>query len=151
MRRKSIVTLLKNKKRYLLFLVLTSFVVTFIIIRIVTHLQLLGVIPNQDGPLHIHHMVVGIIILLIAGFIAVGFDREDKHKPLLAVLYGIGAALTIDEFALWLFLKDVYWQEEGRNSIIAVIIVLTLIVIGIIINEVTEGDLKPKMTRRKSS
>ena len=56
----------------------------------------------------------------------------------MSILFGIGAALTIDEFALWLYLKDVYWTRQGRDSIDAVIIVATLLLIGFAISEFRE-------------
>jgi hypothetical protein len=48
----------------------------------------------------------------------------------MAILYGLGAALTLDEFALWLNLRDVYWAKEGRSSIDAVILFGSLLAIG---------------------
>ena len=74
------------------------------------------------GGTHIHHLVVGILLLLIFGWLGIAIDPESPWREICAVLFGIGAGLTLDEFALWLNLKDVYWEKEGRRSIDAVII-----------------------------
>jgi hypothetical protein len=49
----------------------------------------------------------------------------------MALLYGVGAALTLDEFALWLNLRDVYWEREGRESIRAVFLFGSLLSMGL--------------------
>jgi hypothetical protein len=76
----------------------------------------------QVGGTHIHHLVWGILLLLIVGYIGVTVAPGSPWHEVLAVLFGIGTGLTLDEFALWLNLKDVYWSEEGRRSIDAVIV-----------------------------
>jgi len=77
------------------------------------------------GDLHIHHLVWGIVLMMVAGFISLNPIDSPWHE-IVAVLFGIGAGLTLDEFALWLRLQDVYWAEEGRQSIDAVIVAATL-------------------------
>jgi lysyl-tRNA synthetase class 2 len=74
------------------------------------------------GGLHIHHLVFGIVLLLVSGFLGFAFQPGSPWLEILAGLFGIGAGLTLDEFALWLYLEDVYWSEEGRRSVDAVII-----------------------------
>ena len=76
------------------------------------------------GDLHIHHLVWGIVLMLVAGFISLT-PIDSPWREIVAVLFGIGAGLTLDEFALWLRLRDVYWAEEGRQSVDAVIIAAT--------------------------
>jgi hypothetical protein len=71
-------------------------------------------------------MVVGIVLALLAGFLDFALDPRGPWLEILAIVFGIGAALTLDEFALWLYLKDVYWANEGRNSIDAVIFAVLL-------------------------
>ena len=73
------------------------------------------------GGLHIHHLVFGIVLMLAAGFLSIGLQPDSPWLEILAALFGIGAGLTLDEFALWLYLEDVYWSEEGRRSVDAVI------------------------------
>jgi hypothetical protein len=82
----------------------------------------------EHGGRHIHHLVFGIIILLAVGYgwlADIGTGEDDTSlllSRLMAILYGVGAALTLDEFALWLNLEDVYWSPQGRSSIDAVIL-----------------------------
>jgi hypothetical protein len=78
------------------------------------------------GGTHIHHLVWGILLLLIFGWIGVAVVPDSPWGEISAVMFGIGAGLTLDEFALWLNLKDVYWEKEGRRSIDAVVIALAL-------------------------
>jgi len=87
----------------------------------------------KSGDLHIHHLVWGIILLLLCGFLGFGTEHVSPWTQILAVLFGIGAGFTLDEFALWLRLEDVYWAEQGRDSVQAVMIAATFagfIVIG---------------------
>lgn len=74
------------------------------------------------GGVHIHHQVWGILLVLVAALLEFRFRPDAPWLELLAALFGIGAALALDEFALWLHLEDVYWSEEGRKSIDAVMI-----------------------------
>jgi hypothetical protein len=73
------------------------------------------------GGLHIHHLVFGIILMMAAGFLAIAGQPGEPGIEILAGLFGVGMGLTLDEFALWLHLEDVYWAEEGRSSVDAVI------------------------------
>jgi hypothetical protein len=73
------------------------------------------------GGLHIHHLVFGIVLLMFSGFLSFVLQPASPWFEILAGLFGIGAGLTLDEFALWLHLEDVYWTEEGRSSVDAVI------------------------------
>jgi hypothetical protein len=73
------------------------------------------------GGLHIHHLVFGIIAMMIAGFLAFAVQPDEPWFEISAALFGIGVGLTLDEFALWLYLDDVYWSEEGRSSVDAVV------------------------------
>ena len=74
------------------------------------------------GGLHIHHLVFGIVAMMVAGFLAFAIQPGSPWFEILAALFGIGVGLTLDEFALWLYLEDVYWSEEGRRSVDAVIL-----------------------------
>jgi hypothetical protein len=74
------------------------------------------------GGTHIHHLVWGILLLLIFGYIGVAIQPPSPWHEIVAVLFGIGTGFTLDEFALWLNLEDVYWSEKGRRSIDAVIV-----------------------------
>lgn len=76
----------------------------------------------EVGGTHIHHLVWGILLILITSYVNFAFDLDPPLRDVFAILFGIGMGLTLDEFALWLNLKDVYWSEEGRRSIDAVIV-----------------------------
>jgi hypothetical protein len=108
------------------FLFFVAFLLTFGFIRTSTHMikaQVSWWPGNVSvGGTHIHHLVWGILLLLITGYIAVAIAPDSPWREIIAVLFGIGTGLTLDEFALWLNLKDVYWEKEGRRSIDAVII-----------------------------
>jgi hypothetical protein len=73
------------------------------------------------GGLHIHHLVFGIVFMMVAGFVSFAIQPDSPWFEIGAGLFGIGVGLTLDEFALWLHLEDVYWSEEGRSSVDAVI------------------------------
>ena len=66
--------------------------------------------------LHIHHLFWGILLLMVTGFAALA-TREPEWHLRIAIIYGLALALTLDEFALWLRLADVYWSPEGIESI----------------------------------
>lgn len=75
----------------------------------------------SPGGLHIHHLVFGIVTMMVAGFLGFALQPGSPGLEVLAALFGIGVGLTLDEFALWLYLEDVYWSEEGRRSVDAVV------------------------------
>jgi hypothetical protein len=80
---------------------------------------------ETEGGLHVHHLVFGIVLLLATGF-ALALQPPSPWLEILAAGFGIGAGLTLDEYALWLHLDDVYWAEEGRRSVDAVVIAAVL-------------------------
>ena len=80
---------------------------------------------KTEGGLHVHHLVFGIVLLLATGF-ALALQPPSPWLEILAAGFGIGAGLTLDEYALWLHLEDVYWAEEGRRSVDAVVIAALL-------------------------
>lgn len=108
------------------FLCLVAFLVSFGFIRTSAHMiraQVSWWPGNVSvGGTHIHHLVWGIIALLIFGYLGVAVNPESPWLEVAAVGFGIGAGLTLDEFALWLNLKDVYWSKQGRRSIDAVVV-----------------------------
>jgi len=112
------------------FLFFVSFLVTFGFIRTSAHLiraQVKWWPGNVNvGGTHIHHLVWGIVLLMVTGYVGVAVAPPSPWQETCSVFFGIGMGLTLDEFALWLDLKDVYWSQEGRKSIDAVIIAATL-------------------------
>ncbi|MET7477868.1 hypothetical protein ABZT17_26365 [Streptomyces sp. NPDC005648] len=117
-----------------LLLALTSFVLTFLITRVITRLIRAGKGPFgnvQAGGVHIHHVVPGVVLTIVGGFGAVASDRHGFGSAVCAVLFGMGAGLVLDEFALILHLDDVYWTEEGRKSV--EVVVLTAALVGLLL------------------
>lgn len=116
---------------------LGAFVLTFLATRLITHLIRAGRGPFRDttvGGVHVHHQVYGIFLLLVTGATALAYRPTTPWLEVTAVLFGAGAALTLDEFALWLRLDDVYWGPEGRRSVDAVLVAVvigTLMLIGL--------------------
>lgn len=111
---------------------LGAFVVTFLVTRAITHLIRAGRGPFRDtniGGVHIHHQVYGIFLILSCGMVAIVYRPDRPWQEVVATVFGIGAALTLDEFALWLSLDDVYWGPEGRRSVDAV---LVAVIIGLL-------------------
>jgi hypothetical protein len=112
------------------FLFLVSFLASFGFIRTSAHMIRAQVSwwPGnvQVGGTHIHHLVWGIILILISGYVAGVVQPDSPWIHLAVIAFGIGTGLTMDEFALWLNLRDVYWEKEGRRSIDAVIVVAVL-------------------------
>ncbi|HEY1688905.1 MAG TPA: hypothetical protein VGF95_08575 [Solirubrobacteraceae bacterium] len=116
-----------------------SFFATFLAVRTITH-----AIRAERGPFrnitpggrHIHHLTFGIAGLLTVGYawmLELGIDERRWSSRASAGAYGSSAALTLDEFALWLNLEDVYWAKQGRESIDAIVIfgsLLSLSVLG---------------------
>jgi hypothetical protein len=133
-------TTIPDRPRQRMFVASVSFLITFVGVRMLVHR-----IVNHEGHfqwvvvrgMHIHHLVWGILILLLVGY---GWlmDLGRSHSPtsiflgrLMAVSYGAGAALTLDEFALWLNLEpNAYWSSEGRLNIDAIILFGSLLAVG---------------------
>ncbi len=113
------------------FLVMTSFTTTFIIARIIVYGTLNHILPKvfsyvSIGGVHVHHIVWGVLLLLVAGFIRVP-QFEKSFVNISSILYGIGAALTLDEFALLIHFDPlVYFGPQGRLSLDVVFIFFLL-------------------------
>ena len=134
------------------FLAATGFLATFALTRAVTHAIRAGRGPfrnigGKGGP-HIHHMTFGIIGNLIVGYLWI-LQLGTTTRPsarlsrITSFMFGAGAALTLDEFALWLNLEDDYWTAKGRESIDAVVIFGTLLTISAL-----GGGILPDFRRR---
>lgn len=137
-----------------LFIASVTFFITFLGVRL-----LVKAITHHIGPFgwvmvggrHIHHLVWGILLLLGVGYALLAevgsadTARSLFFSRLLSILYGVGAALTLDEFALWLNLEDVYWSRQGRESIDAVILFGALLFAGV---WATRASVPGKKTRR---
>ncbi len=122
------------------FLVLVGFILSFAFIRMSTRLMRSPKVPwwpgsvVSDSGVHLHHLVFGIVTMMIAGTLGFAAHGESPYAEICGFLFGVGAGLTIDEFALWVYLDDVYWAEEGRSSIDATVIAaaaMGLVVMGV--------------------
>lgn len=101
-----------------LFFLLLAFLATFVVVRAYTRLgRIRGWPSGAVRDVHLHHLVPGILASLASATAIIAFRPGDDSMLLLSSLFGIGAALTLDEFALILHLDDVYWTKEGRSSI----------------------------------
>ena len=148
-----------QSKRERLFLGSLGFFVTAFVVRGITL-----AIHNNIGPFHdvsmhgrhIHHMVWGILLLLTVGYCwltEIGTGAVDSWPiagRITAMLYGVAAALILDEFALWLNLSDVYWQREGRESYEAMALFGSLLAMALFGRSLLRGllrELRPKSVR----
>lgn len=120
------------------FLVLLAFLCSFGFIR--TSARLTRSVSwwpggvETGGGLHLHHLVWGIALILVSGFVAFATDLVAPWWQITAIGFGVGAGFTLDEFALWVRLQDVYWSDEGRASVDAVILATVfaaLVVVGV--------------------
>jgi hypothetical protein len=123
-----------------LFLVLVGFLLSFGFIRMSTRLMRSPKVPWWPGSVvsesgvHLHHLVFGIVTMMISGAIGFTVLGDSPYTEICAFAFGVGAGLTIDEFALWVYLEDVYWSEQGRVSIDATVIAVAamgLILLGL--------------------
>jgi len=132
------------------FVLLGSFLASFLFIR--TSARLIrnpkiswwpGSVTTKGG-LHLHHLVWGIVLILVSGFLNFVLRPGSPGVEILAAMFGIGAGLTLDEFALWIHLEDVYWSQEGRVSIDAVVVATLLG--GLIVLGIAPFDLSNRAT-----
>jgi hypothetical protein len=127
------------------FVLLAAFLLSFLFIR--TSARLIrsprvswwpGSVKTESG-LHLHHLVWGISLLLVSGFLSFALNPDSPGEEILSAAFGVGAGLTLDEFALWIYLRDVYWAEEGRASLDAVVVAAALA--GLVLTGLAPFDL----------
>ena len=119
------------------FLILGAFLLSWGFIRLSAHMIRAQVSwwpgnVETKGGTHIHHMFWGILLVLTMGYVGLSFTLDSPWTEMVAIAFGVGMGLTLDEFALWLNLEDVYWAPKGRESIDAVIATTVLLVIALI-------------------
>jgi hypothetical protein len=121
------------------FWLLISLLATFLIVRGITR-RIRARLPAEAqadagggvlrditvGGVHIHHQVWGIGLVLVSAFLEFRFQPGSPWVEVLGIMFGAGAALMLDEFALTLYMRDVYWTDEGRASVNAVLLALVV-------------------------
>jgi hypothetical protein len=131
---------LEENHEQAVFLVLVGFLGSFAFIRMSTRIirsESVSWWPGNiesDSGVHLHHLVFGIVTMMVAGTLGFASDGRTPFIEICALGFGIGVGLTIDEYALWVHLEDVYWTEEGRSSVDATVIaasLMLLIVLGV--------------------
>ena len=141
---------LVERDRQFLFLVVLGFLGAFGFIRLSARLMRSPRVPwwpgsvVSDSGLHVHHLVFGIVTMMAAGIISFALSDTGVAYALCAVAFGIGVGLTIDEFALWLYLDDVYWSREGRSSIDAMLLatgLMGLVLLGAVPFEIDTSTI----------
>ena len=112
------------------FIILISFVLTFIAARLTIYLIDANVVPDfyaSLGQTHIHHLNYGIFLLSISGYLSLIFHQRRIIEKL-AIMYGVGLGLTFDEFSLWLHLQNNYYARISYEAIVVIGVILINIV-----------------------
>lgn len=149
---------LGETRRERLFLASLGFFVAVAVVRALTI-----AIHNDIGPFHnvsmhgrhIHHLVWGILLLLLVGYswlVEIGTGSDESWRwagRLTSMLYGVAAALTLDEFALWLNLQDVYWERQGRESYEALAFFGGILAVGVFGGPFFRGIFRRKAINQK--
>jgi hypothetical protein len=130
-------------------LLLAAFLVTFVLTRAYTRIaRTRGWGSGSVGGVHLHHIVVGIVLVLVSGLVEIASRPAGVGREALAVAFGIGGALVLDEFALSLYLRDVYWSEEGHGSVDASVmgvLLAALLLVGLSPFGVHDGGRVPRL------
>jgi hypothetical protein len=113
--------LIAHRKKEVAFWVLGAFLPTFLFARILVYLA--PQIFVSVGGTHVHHFIWGILLLAVAGYLALTVQAAS-WRPRIAVLYGIGLALSFDEFGMWLHLQDDYWIRQSYDAVLVILALL---------------------------
>lgn len=117
-----------------LLLLLISFLLSFALTRLYTRLaRRHGWGSGRLGGIHVHHMVPGLVLVLVSGVIGFSAYSNPAFVEGAAIAFGAGAALVLDEFALVFHLEDVYWDDEGRQSVVATVLGAAVIVLMLVV------------------
>ena len=115
------------------FLMLLAFILTLAGTRFYTRMaRIRGWGSAHVGDVHVHHLVPGLVLSLVAGGLAIALEPSEVWVAALAIVFGAGAALVLDEFAMLLHLDDVYWTTEGRLSIDACLAAVAFLALAIL-------------------
>ena len=129
-------------------LLLAAFLVTFVLTRGYTRIaRVRGWGSGSVGGVHLHHIVVGIVLVLLSGLIEIASRPGGIGRAALAITFGIGGAFVLDEFALSLYLRDVYWSKEGHGSVDAAllgVLLAALLLVGLSPFGIHDGGRLPR-------
>jgi len=120
----------RSGTRHVARVVLAGFIFTFVAVRVLVFLIMARILPNiyvYAGGAHIHHLNFGIVLLSLVGAWLLFRRPEGRRLSLVAALYGLGLALTFDEFGMWMHLGGGYWQRASFDAIVVVAAILGLI------------------------
>lgn len=106
--------------------ILATFIITRTVTRLIRSGQTRLLSDLTLASTHIHHQVFGILLLIGTGIVLISATPQGAALNIAAAVFGVGTSLTLDEFALWLHLQDVYWSREGRKSVDAIFCVLAV-------------------------
>jgi hypothetical protein len=130
-------------------LLLVAFLVTFLLTRAYTRAaRSRGWGSGSVQGVHLHHIVVGIVLALVSGLVEIATRPGGLGRDLLAIAFGVGGAFVLDEFALSLYLRDVYWSREGHGSIDASllgVLLAALLLVGLSPFGVHDGGHVPRL------
>jgi hypothetical protein len=129
--------LIVDREREVTFWVLGTFLPTFLFARALVYLA--PQIFVSVGGTHIHHFTWGILLLAMSGYLALTL-QTGGWRPRIAALYGIGLALSFDEFGMWLRLQDNYWVRQSYDAVLVILVLL--------VNVVYFGDFWLHLLRR---
>ncbi len=142
---------IQSSQHYSHILLLVSFLGAFVLIRLLIHLQRASVIP-EVGEAEVRHLLIGIVLVLGSAYMAIAYGYEEKVRRSAAVIFGIGGAFVIDEFALWSFLPSGYWMDEGRGTIDVIIVTIVLVALSILLSEINDRRAsKIPLTEKKQT
>lgn len=113
-------------------MVLVAFLFTFVVSRMLVYLIMSHRLPDlfvHVGGTHIHHLNYGIVLLAGVGGYLLFRGSSGRPGAVVAVLYGVGLALTFDEFGMWLHLNDEYWQRASFDAVVVITAVLSLLIV----------------------
>jgi len=122
--------LIQKQKKRMSFVVLLSFLLTFIFVRIYVLSGTFGIIDDPYLYIkgyHVHHLNYGIVTMAIAGFLALVYQNAQNRLKI-GALYGIGIALTFDEIGMWFRLEDDYWTRMSYDAIILIALIFASVV-----------------------
>lgn len=122
--------LIERHKKRVSFVILVSFLVTFIVVRLYVISATFGIIEDPYLYIrgyHVHHLNYGIVIMAIAGFLALVF-RDEEHRLKIGSLYGLGLGLTFDEFGMWFRLEDDYWVRASYDAVVLISLIFVNLV-----------------------